>query len=98
MQEPRQFGNLGGVSKDFHDAHHLRPWEGRQLADTQQAYEAAARGGWNINGAENGILLPENYHVNNHQQFSRATLERITQEWLEHFDTATGRCKRSDIE
>jgi len=89
--------NLGAELMDGHAAHHLLPWEGRYLESTRRAYEAAARGGWNINGAENGMLLPQRYHKDDHPIYSGRVLDHIESLWIEHRGP-NGQTTRSDIE
>jgi hypothetical protein len=50
--DTRLGGNVPGG--DGKSAHHINPWEFKDHSVVQ----AAARGGWNMNGMENGVLLP----------------------------------------
>jgi hypothetical protein len=49
---------LGGQAGDGLSAHHLIPWEFKD----HPVVQAAARGGFNMNGVENGVLLPRAVH------------------------------------
>jgi YD repeat-containing protein len=49
-------------------AHHIIPWESR----SNPLVEAAARGGWGINDAENGIRLAATQHLGSHPKYNNA--------------------------
>jgi hypothetical protein len=59
---------LGGVANDKLSAHHIIPWE----FNDHPVVEAAARGGFNMNGVENGVLLSRDVHPQGfkHPQYS----------------------------
>jgi A nuclease family of the HNH/ENDO VII superfamily with conserved AHH len=53
--------------------HHLLPLEAIADPRTSQIVEAAARGGFSMNGANNGILLSQLFHRGGHPR----TIERM---------------------
>jgi hypothetical protein len=54
-------------------AHHIVPWEAR----THELVERAARGGFNINGANNGIRLDVTQHFGPHSKYNEAVMSRL---------------------
>lgn len=53
--------------------HHLIPWEMRE----NELVKRAAEGGFNINGAENGIRLGEDIHFGSHPNYNAAVENKL---------------------
>lgn len=72
--------NLNGVVGDELDAHHLIPLEAINDPATAARIQAAARGGFRINGgSDNGVLLSELFHIDGHPMARRRMLAKIAQ-------------------
>ncbi|XZE20902.1 AHH domain-containing protein [Pirellulaceae bacterium SH449] len=56
-----------------HQAHHIIPWETR----SHDLVQRAARGGFNINGAENGISLARTQHLGSHPRYNAAVKRKL---------------------
>lgn len=56
-------------------AHHLVPLEA--IKAERQLMEKAALGGFNINGANNGILLTRTQHIGGHPQYNAIVIRRL---------------------
>jgi hypothetical protein len=54
-------------------AHHIIPWELRNNAVVQRA----ARGGFNINGVDNGIRLLSPQHLGSHRRYTAAVQRKL---------------------
>lgn len=54
-------------------AHHVIPWETR----TDPFMKSAARGGFNINGPENGIRLESGQHMGSHPRYNAAIQQKL---------------------
>tara|TARA_R110002072_G_scaffold33030_9_gene100265 strand:+ start:11044 stop:18066 length:7023 start_codon:yes stop_codon:yes gene_type:complete len=54
-------------------AHHIVAWESR----THPLIQKAAKGGFNINGAENGIRLGSNQHLGSHPKYNNAIISKL---------------------
>lgn len=53
--------------------HHIIPWESR----THDFVQRAARGGFNINGAGNGIRLELTQHLGSHPRYNAAITKKL---------------------
>jgi hypothetical protein len=75
--------NLGGTAGDKMQAHHIIPQEMRSRPFVQRA----SRGGWDHDGAANGVLLPDNlaasiadnipYHNGSHGTYSNTVANSL---------------------
>lgn len=54
-------------------AHHIIPWELRE----NELVKRAAKGGFNINGAENGIRLGPEVHLGSHPKYNEAVAAKL---------------------
>lgn len=72
---------LGGVTGDGLDAHHIIPLEA--ISAHPELMRLAAEGGFNINGANSGMLLtPEQHNLSvfeNHHQYNQHVLGQLAQ-------------------
>ncbi|MEL7498755.1 MAG: polymorphic toxin-type HINT domain-containing protein [Planctomycetota bacterium] len=70
---------LGGFVGDGRAAHHILSLDAITDASTSSVVQAAARGGFNINGANNGLLLSQRFHRGGHplaiKRFNRKVAE-----------------------
>lgn len=70
---------MRGMVKPDQAAHHIIPWEAKKLEIVQRA----ARGGFNINGANNGMPLkrvqPDPQHYGSHPNYNRDVLNSLSQ-------------------
>jgi hypothetical protein len=57
--------------------HHIIPWETR----SHELIQRAARGGFNINGARNGIRLGTEQHLGPHKKYNDAVVKKLDQIW-----------------
>jgi hypothetical protein len=77
---------LGGKPGDGKSAHHIIPWEWRD----DPVVKAAAKGGFNMNGTENGILLSSRNPRRIHPQgFKHPDYNREVGEMLDKIGTRT---------
>jgi hypothetical protein len=54
-------------------AHHIIPWEARD----HELIKRAAEGGFNINGANNGIRLGPEIHMGSHAKYNDAVISKL---------------------
>ncbi|MDM4015897.1 AHH domain-containing protein [Roseiconus lacunae] len=54
-------------------AHHIIPWQTR----SHELIQRAARGGFNINGVENGISLARTQHLGSHPKYNSAIIRKL---------------------
>jgi len=66
-------------------AHHVIPWETR----TDPFMESAARGGFNINGPENGIRLESGQHMGSHPRYNAAIQQKLERLGAQYGGTLT---------
>jgi hypothetical protein len=58
-------------------AHHIIPLE--TLTEVREVMEKAARGGFDINGCNNGFALLAQYHKGNHPEYNKLAIEALKQ-------------------
>ncbi|MEZ6137639.1 MAG: AHH domain-containing protein [Pirellulaceae bacterium] len=68
---------LGSVVGDGKAAHHIVPLDAITNARTSSIVEAAARGGFSMNGANNGVLLSQLFHRGGHDKTIERMLRKI---------------------
>ncbi|MCC6148988.1 MAG: AHH domain-containing protein [Planctomycetes bacterium] len=69
---------LGSASGDNLDAHHLIPLEAIDDPRTANILQRAARGGFDMNGANNGVLLDDLFHSGPHPLATRRIMRQLT--------------------
>jgi len=74
-QRERLDSALGGFVGDEKDAHHLIPLS--MLSKYPELLKLAARGGFDINGAEAGMLLGKDKHVGGHPDYNSAVENEV---------------------
>ncbi len=82
---------LGSTVGDGQAGHHIVPLEAIDDARTSELLAAAASGGFNINGANNGVLLDRLFHSGGHPLFNERMIQSIAEidESLEDAEVAS---------
>lgn len=77
MEETAMNRSNGQVIEESNDpdgqAHHIVPFETR----THELVQRAARGGFNMNGANNGIRLDLSQHLGSHPKYNSAITKKL---------------------
>jgi hypothetical protein len=69
---------LGGTPGDAMDAHHIIPLDLANDVRTREVVERAARGGFDINAATNGILLSDALHTGGHARYINGVAQKVS--------------------
>jgi RHS repeat-associated protein len=75
----RSLRNALGTNSQVERPHHIVPWEAGQDPATRSLLEAAGRGGFNINGANNGVNLRLQVHPQGarHPRYNAAVMKQL---------------------